>query len=76
MTNAIAYHDLALKKFTGQDSSEDALTFLNLTEQKTEFCLGIRHATDATQQTLYDQRRRDFFGSMLRGLAQDWYDLG
>ena len=70
MTNAIAYPDLALEKFTGLDSSEDALTFLNLTEKK----LGIRHATDATQQALYDQRRRDLFGSILRGPAQDWYD--
>ena len=73
MTNAIAYPDLALEKFTGLDSSEDALTF-NLTERKIGFCLGIRHATDATQQALYDQRRRDLFGSILRGPAQDWYD--
>ena len=74
MTNAIAYPDLALEKFTGLDSSEDALTFLNLTERKIGLCLGIRHATDATQQALYDQRRRDLFGSILRGPEQDWYD--
>ena len=48
MTNAIDYLDLALEKFTGLDSSEDALTFLNLTERKIGFCVGIRLAIDAT----------------------------
>ena len=66
MTYAIAYPELALEKITGLDSSEDALTFLNLTERKIGFCLGIRDATDAPQQTLCDQRRRDLFGSILR----------
>ena len=74
MTNAYAYPELALEYFTRLDWSGDALTFPKLTERKIGVCLDIRHATEATQQTLYDQRGCDLFESILRGPAQDWYD--
>ena len=42
MAQAVAYPDIALEKFTGLDSSEDAQAFIDLIERKIGFSLGLR----------------------------------
>ena len=75
MANTVAYPDLALEKFIGIDSSEDPTAFIRLLEKKINFSLGSRPtAKENGQQTVYDHRRKAFFGSVLRGPAAEWLD--
>ena len=73
MANSVAYPDLALEKFIGIDSSEDPTTFVHLIEKKLSFSLGSR-PTVRNIQTVYDDRRKALFGSVLRGPAAEWFD--
>ena len=75
MANTVAYPDLALEKFIGIDSSEDPTAFIRLLEKKISFSLGSRPATNENDiQTVYDDRRKALFGSVLRGPAAEWFD--
>ena len=74
MANVVAYPDIALEKFTGLDSSEDAQELFNLIQRKIQFSLGRRDPADAGLQATYDARRRALFGSVLRGPAAQWFD--
>ena len=75
MANTVAYPDLALEKFIGIDSSEDPTAFIRLLEKKISFSLGSRPATNENNiQTVYDDRRKALFGSVLRGPAAEWFD--
>ena len=72
MAQAVADPDIALEKFTGLDSSEEAQTFIDLLERKIGFSLGLR-PDNADEQELFDHRRKQIIGSVLRGPAQDWF---
>ena len=75
MANTVAYPDLALEKFIGIDSSEDPTAFIRLLEKKISFSLGSRPATNENNiQTVYDDRWKALFGSVLRGPAAEWFD--
>ena len=75
MANTVAYPDLALEKFIGIDSSEDPTAFIRLLEKKISFALGSRPATNETNiQTVYDDRGKALFSSVLRGPAAEWFD--
>ena len=75
MANTVAYPDLALEKFIGIDSSEDPTAFIRLLEKKIRFSLGSRPATNENNiQTVYDDRRKALFGSVLRGPDAEWFD--
>ena len=75
MANTVAYPDLAIEKFIGIDSSEDPTAFIRLLEKKISFSLGSRPATNENNiQTVYDDRRKALFGSVLRGPAAEWFD--
>ena len=72
MAQAVAYPDIALEKFTGLDSSEDAQAFIELIERKIRFSLGLR-PDDADEPELFDHRRKQLSFSVLRGPAQNWF---
>ena len=75
MANTVAYPDLALQKFIGIDSSEDPTAFIRLLVKKISFSLGSRPATNENNiQTVYDDRMKALFGSVLRGPAAEWFD--
>ena len=75
MANTVAYPDLALEKFIGIDSSEDPTAFIRLLEKKISFSLGSRPAANENNiQTVYDDRRKALFGSVLRGPAAELFD--
>ena len=75
MANTVAYPDLALEKFIGNDSSEDRTAFIRLLEKKISFSLGSRPAViESNIQTVNDDRRKALFGSVLRGPAAEWFD--
>ena len=69
MAQVVAYSDIALEKFTGLDSSEDAQTIIDLIERKIRFSLGL----GPDDAHLFEHRRKQLFGSVLRGPAQDWF---
>ena len=72
MAQVVAFPDIALEKFTGLDSSEDAQTFIDLIERKIGFNLCLR-PDDAVEQELFDYRRKQLFGSVLCSPAHDWF---
>ena len=75
MANTVAYPDLALEKFIGIDSSEDPTALIRFSEKKISFSLGSRPATNEKNiQTVYDDRRKALFGSVLRGPSAEWFD--
>ena len=75
MANTVAYPDLALEKLIGIDSSEDPTGFIRLLEKKISLSPGSRPATNKNNiQTVYDDRRKAHFGSVLRGPAAEWFD--
>ena len=75
MANTVAYPDLALEKFIGIDSSEDPTAFIRLLEKKISFSLGSGPTVNENNiQTVYDDRRKALFGSVLRGPAAEWFD--
>ena len=75
MANTVAYPDLALEKFIGINSSEDPTVFIRLLEKKISFSLGSRPTVNENNiQTVYDDRRKALFGSVLRGPAAEWFD--
>ena len=41
--NVVAYSDIASKKITGLDSTEDAQEFFNSRQRKIQFSLGTHH---------------------------------
>ena len=74
MANTVEYPDLALEKFIGIDSSEDPTAFIRLLEKKISFSLGSRPATIENDiQTVFDDRRKALFGSVLRALAAECF---
>ena len=75
MASTVAYPDLAIEKFIGIDSSENPTAFILLLEKKISFSLGSRPTTKKNNiQTVYDDRRKALFGSVLRGPAAEWLD--
>ena len=69
----LAYHDLAINKFSGTDPNQDAESFIELIERKINFAL--RDAPgDAGQLAKYTFRKKALFSSLLRGPAADWYE--
>ena len=75
MANTVAYPGLTLEKFIGIDSSEDPTAFIRLLENKISFSLGSRPTANKNgQQTVYDDRRKALFGSVLRGPAAERFD--
>ena len=75
MANTVAYPDLVLEKFIGIDSSEVSTSFIRLLKKKISFFSGNRPALKENNiQTVYDDRRKALFGSVLRGPAAEWFD--
>ena len=75
MANTVAYPDLALEKFIGIDSSDDPTAFIRVLEKKFIFSLGSRATTNENNiQTVFEDRRKALFGSVLRGPAAEWFD--
>ena len=75
MANTVANPELALEKFIGIDSSEDPTAFIRLLEKKISFSLDSRPATNENNiQTVYDDRRKALFASVLGGPAAEWFD--
>ena len=74
-SNTVAYPDLAIEKFIGIDSNGDPTEFIRLLENKISFSLGSRPAVNENNiQTVYEDRRKALFGSVLRGPAAEWFD--
>ena len=72
--NTAAYPDLASGKFIRIDSSEDPNAFIRLLENKLVFFLGSRSkANEDNVQTVYDDRRKTLFGSLLCGPAAELF---
>ena len=68
----LAYPDLALDKFSGTDSDQDAESFIQLIERKINFALEDAPANlDALAN--YNFRKKAFFSSLFRGPAAEWY---
>ena len=75
MVNTVAHPDFTLEKFIWIDSSEDVTAFIFLLEKKTSFSLGSRPAVKENNfQTVYDDRRKALFSSILCGPAAEWLD--
>ena len=75
VANTVAYPDLALEKFIRIDSSENPTAFFRWLEKKISFSLGSRPTTNENNiQTVFDDRRKALFGSVLRGPAAEWFD--
>ena len=75
MANTVAYPVLALEKFIGIVSNADPAAFICLLKKKISFSLGSRPAVNENDiQTVYDDRRKALFGSVLRGPAAQWFD--
>ena len=69
----LAYPDLALYKVSGTDPDQDAGSFIQLIERKTNFALGDPPANpDALAN--YTFRKKAIFSSLLREPATEWYD--
>ena len=69
----LAYLDLAIDKFSGIDPDQDAESFVQLIERKTNFALGDA-AADAGELVNYTFRKKALFSSLLRGPAAEWYE--
>ena len=69
----LAYLDLAIDKFFGTDPDQDAESFIQLIERKTNFALGDAPA-DAGELVNYIFRKKALFSSLLRGPAAEWYE--
>ena len=75
MADTVACPDLPLEKFIGIDLYEDPTAFFRLLDKKISFSLGSRPTTNENNiQTVYDDRRKALFGSVLRGPAAEWFD--
>ena len=75
MLNTVAYPYLALEKFIEIDSSEEPTAFIRLLDKKISFSLGSRPTKNWNNiENVYDDRRKDFFGSVLRGPTAEWFD--
>ena len=74
MANAhLAYPDLAIDKFSGTDSDQDAESFIQLIERKINFALGDAPA-DAGELVNYTFRKKALFSSLLQGPVAEWYE--
>ena len=74
MANAhLAYHNLALDKFSGTDPDQDAESFVQLIERKINFALGDAPA-DSDDLASCTFRKKALFSSVLRGPAAEWYE--
>ena len=69
----LAYPDLALDKFSGTDSDQDAESFVQLKERKINFALGDAPA-DPDVLVSYTFRKNTLFSSLLQGPAAEWYE--
>ena len=75
MVKNVGNPDLALEKFIGIDSIEDPTALNCLLEKKFGFSLGSRTITDKNNvQTVYDNRRKALFRSVLRGPAAECFN--
>ena len=69
----LAYPDLALDKFSGNDPDQDAESFIQLIQRKFNFALGGAPANpDALAN--YTFRKKALISSLLRGPAAEWYE--
>ena len=66
-----AYPDIALEKFTALDPSEDTHEFFRIIQRKIQFSLGT---ADPELQAAYNPRQKALLGSVLRGLAAQWFE--
>ena len=69
----LAYPDLALDKFSGTDTDQDAESFRQLIERKSNFALGGAPA-NPDSLGIYAFRKKALFSSLLRGPAAEWYE--
>ena len=60
-------------KFSGTDLDQDAESFMQLIEQKSNFALGDEPA-DADELAKYTFRKKALFASLLQGPATEWYE--
>ena len=67
MANAhLAYPDMALKKFSGTDSDQDAEAFIRLIECKIKFVLGTEPDEADAEHIIYLFRKKALFSLLLR----------
>ena len=69
----LAYRDLALDKFFGTDTDQEAESFVQLLERKINFPLGDAPA-DRDDLVNYTFSKNALFSSLLRGPAAEWYE--
>ena len=69
----LAHPDLAVDKFSGTDPDQDAESFIQLIERKSNFALGDAPG-DAGELANYTLRKKALFSSLLRGPAAEWYE--
>ena len=69
----LAYPDLAVDKFSGTDTDQDAESFIQLIEREIIFALGDAPG-DAGELANYTFRKKALFSTLLRGPAAEWYE--
>ena len=69
----LAYPELALDKFSGTDTDQDAETFIRLIECKINFALGTEPDEADDVHVIYLFRKKALFSSLLRGPAAERY---
>ena len=71
--NAVSFPEIALDKFSGNDSDQDVKSFLLTVENKIDFSLGSP-LNDASEAARYLFRKKTLFSSLLRGPTAEWYE--
>ena len=69
----LAYFDLAIDKIPGRDPDQDAESFIQLIELKTNFALGDEPA-DVGELVNFTFGKKALFSSLLQGPAAEWYE--
>ena len=69
----LAYHIIALDKFSGTDPDQDAVAFIQLRERKNKFALG-NAPTNTDALAIYTFRKNALFSSSHRGPATECYE--
>ena len=67
------YPDLAIDKFSGADTDQDAETFIQLIERKTNSAIDDAFA-DTGELANYTFRKKTLFSSLLQGHTADWFE--
>ena len=70
----LAYPDFGLDKFCGTDPDQDAESFVRLIGRRINFALGDVYA-EPDELVSYTFLKKALFSSLLRGPAEEWYEI-